>query len=138
MADAKTSVEVKTPVRTAKKKAMRQVAVGSIYIQSTFNNTIVTATDLNGNTLAWSSSGQCGFKGPRKSTPYASTVVLKTLAEKLKDTGLRDVHVFVQGVGQGRDSAVRGVNAAGFNVLTLKDLTPIPHNGCRPPRPRRL
>jgi small subunit ribosomal protein S11 len=122
----------------ARKKTVRQVGVGNMYVQATFNNTIVTATDLNGNALAWASSGHCGFKGPRKSTPYAATVILKTLADKLKDTGLKDVHVFVKGIGAGRDSAVRSINAQGFNVLSIKDLTPIPHNGCRPPRPRRL
>ncbi len=124
--------------RAKKNKPIRQATVGNLFIQSTYNNTLVTATDLNGNTISWSSSGQCGFKGPKKATPYAASIILKTLAEKLKGSGLKDVHVYVKGVGGGRDSAVRSINANGFNVLSIKDMTPIPHNGCRSPKPRRM
>lgn len=120
------------------KKVAQQVSSGNMYVQATYNNTIVTATDLNGNTLAWASAGHCGFKGPKKATPYASSVIIRQLSEKLAPIGLKDVHVFVTGVGGGRDSAVRSLNTSGFNVLSLKDLTPIPHNGCRAPKPRRM
>lgn len=120
------------------KKVAQQVSSGNMFVQATYNNTIVTATDLNGNTLAWASAGHCGFKGPKKATPYASSVIIRQLSEKLAPIGLKDVHVFVTGVGGGRDSAVRSLNTSGFNVLSLKDLTPIPHNGCRAPKPRRM
>ncbi|HBL39230.1 TPA: 30S ribosomal protein S11 [Candidatus Uhrbacteria bacterium] len=122
----------------SKKKIVHQASVGNLYIQATYNNTIATATDLNGNTLAWASSGNCGFKGPKKATPYASSVLIRQLADKLASVGLKEVHVFVKGIGGGRDSAVRSLNTSGFNVLSLKDLTPIPHNGCRAPKPRRM
>tara|TARA_Y100000031_G_C8218841_1_gene384830 strand:- start:680 stop:1075 length:396 start_codon:yes stop_codon:yes gene_type:complete len=121
-----------------KKKAARHVSQGRAYIQATYNNTIVTLTDLNGNTLAWASAGHCGFKGPKKATPYAASVIVKKVAEKVAETGLREVAVFVKGVGSGRDSAIRALNANGFNITGIKDQTPIPHNGCRPPGPRRV
>ncbi len=122
----------------SKKKAMRQVSQGCAYIQATYNNTIVTFTDLNGNTLAWSSAGNCGFKGPKKSTPYAASVIVKAAAERVKESGLKELSVFVKGVGSGRDSAVRALNANGFHVLSIKDVTPLPHNGCRARKPRRV
>lgn len=121
-----------------KKKAIRQVSQGCAYIQATFNNTIVTLTDLNGNTIAWSSAGHCGFKGPKKSTPYAASMIIKDIAEQSKESGLKEVTVYVKGIGSGRDSAVRALNANGFTVLSIKDTTPLPHNGCRPPKPRRV
>ncbi len=130
-----------TVVKTTKgrkKKAAQQVSQGCAYIQATFNNTIITITDLNGNTLAWSSAGHCGFKGPKKATPYAASVIVKDVAEQTKEMGLKEVNVFVKGVGSGRDSAVRALNANGFSVLSIKDMTPLPHNGCRPPKPRRV
>ena len=123
---------------TRKKKALRHVSQGRVYIQATYNNTIVTFTDLNGNTLAWASAGNCGFKGPKKSTPYAASVIVKNAAEKVRESGLRDVFVFVKGVGSGRDSAIRSLNANGLNVTGIKDMTPVPHNGCRPPGARRV
>jgi small subunit ribosomal protein S11 len=95
-------------------------------------------TDLNGNVLGWSSAGSSGFTGPKKSTPYAASVVVKNVVDKTADYGLKEVNVFVTGVGQGRESAIRAFNANGVNVLSIKDITPIPHNGCRPPRPRRV
>ncbi len=129
---------VKKQKSRSKKKAMRQVSQGCAYIQATYNNTIVTFTDLNGNTLAWSSAGNCGFKGPKKSTPYAASVIVKAAAERVKESGMKEVSVFVKGVGSGRDSAVRALNANGFHVLSIKDITPLPHNGCRARKPRRV
>jgi small subunit ribosomal protein S11 len=121
-----------------KKKALRHVPIGRAYIQATYNNTIITLTDQNGNVLAWSSSGHCGFKGPKKATPFAAGIIVKTVAEKVRDYGLQDLFVFVKGVGSGREAAVRALNANGFNILSIKDTTPIPHNGCRSPKPRRV
>lgn len=131
------AVQSKSKSRS-KKKVIRQVSQGCAYVQATFNNTIVTLTDLSGNTLGWSSAGNCGFKGPKKSTPYAASVVVKAAAERVKDTGLKELNVYVKGVGSGRDSAVRALNANGFQVLSIKDMTPLPHNGCRQPKPRRV
>ena len=126
------------PSRGKKKKVIRHVPSGCAYIQATYNNTIVTLTDQNGNALGWASAGLCGFKGPKKSTPYAAGIVVKNVAEKVEDYGLQDLYVFVRGVGSGREAAVRALNANGFNILGIKDVTPIPHNGCRPPKPRRV
>ena len=120
------------------KKAKKQVSVGHAYIQATYNNTIVTLADMDGNVIAWSSAGANGFRGPKKATPYAASVVVRKVAEKVADAGLKDVYVFVKGVGQGREGAVRALNANGLNVLSIKDMTPIPHNGCRPRRARRV
>jgi small subunit ribosomal protein S11 len=121
-----------------KKKAVRQVSVGRAYVQATYNNTIVTLTDPNGNVLGWSSAGVVGFKGPKKSTPYAASVIVKDVCDKVKETGLREVSAFVCGVGSGREAAVRALHANGLNVTSIKDITPIPHNGCRAPKPRRV
>lgn len=138
--DAVVAEEAAKPVGKPKKKnkAIRPVPHGCAFVQATFNNTIITVTDLNGNTIAWSSAGACGFRGPKKATPYAAGVIVKAVTDKVKDYGVRDLSVFVQGVGSGRDSAVRALNASGFNVLSIKDLTPLPHNGCRPRRARRV
>src|SRR3989338_4422052 len=130
--------DVKPVKKAAEKKITHKVSQGRAYIQSTYNNTIVTLTDLNGNTLAWSSSGNCGFKGPKKSTPYAASVVVRTAAEKVAPYGLKDVTVLVTCVGQGRDGALRALNANGLNVLSIKDMTPVPHNGCRLAGRRRM
>ncbi len=121
-----------------KRKKAKQISHGRAYVQATYNNTIVTLTDLNGNVIAHSSAGQNGFKGPKKSTPFAAGVIVKTAVEKAKAYGLKDVNVFVKGVGSGRESSVRALNANGLNVLSIKDITPIPHNGVRRPRPRRV
>jgi small subunit ribosomal protein S11 len=136
----KVEVDKKTAPKKKSKKTgvIRQVATGRVYIKATYNNTIVTFTDQNGNVLSWSSAGQCGFKGPKKATPYASTIIVKSAAEKVKKHGLKEVAVFVRGIGGGREAAVRALNANGFNVSSIKDITPIPHNGCRPPRARRV
>jgi len=128
----------KSKKRVKKAVAVRQVSSGRAYVKSTYNNTIVTFTDQNGNVLSWSSAGQCGFKGPKKATPYASTIIVKDAAEKVKKYGLKEVSVFVKGIGGGREAAVRALNANGFTVSSIKDVTPIPHNGCRAPRPRRV
>jgi len=119
-------------------KPKRQVSQGAAHIQSTYNNTIVTITDLNGDTLAWSSAGACGFKGPKKSTPYAASVIVKKVSERAKEYGIKELAVYVKGIGSGRDSAVRALNANGFHIESVKDITPLPHNGCRPKKQRRM
>ncbi len=124
--------------RRRKKKIVHQVSSGRAYIQATYNNTMVTFTDQNGNVLASCSAGQAGFKGPKKSTPYAATMIIHQAFEKVKATGLKDINVFVNGVGSGREAAIRALNSKGFNVLQIKDTTPIPHNGCRPKKLRRV
>lgn len=121
-----------------KKKQVKQVLRGRAYIQATYNNTVITITDPNGNTLAWASSGMGGFKGPKKATPYAASVVVKNLMEKLEPYGLKEVNVFVKGIGGGREGAIRALHTNGLNVVSINDVTPIPHNGCRPPKRRRV
>jgi small subunit ribosomal protein S11 len=139
MTEQKEQKSGKTAVaRPRRKKIQRQVSIGNVYIQATYNNTIVTLSDADGNVLSWSSAGHCGFRGPKKATPYAASVIVKSAIDKAETFGLKDVHVLVKGVGQGRESAVRALNANGLNVLSIRDMTPIPHNGCRPPRPRRV
>lgn len=124
--------------RSKKKKNKYAVATGRIYIQATYNNTIVTVTDQSGNVLAWSSAGLMGFKGPKKATPYAAGLIVKDVAEKVKPHGLKEVSLYIKGIGAGRDGAIRAVYANGLNILSIKDITPIPHNGCRPPKVRRV
>ncbi len=121
-----------------KKKKKKIVSKGAIHVLSTYNNTIITFTDEFGNALASGSSGRYGFRGPKKATPYAAGIVVRETAEKIKDVGLKEVNVFIKGVGNGRDGALRAINAAGFTILTIKDITPVPHNGCRPKKPRRV
>lgn len=121
-----------------KKKVIKNVSHGRAYIQATFNNTIVTITDQNGDVLGWGSAGMAGFKGPKKATPYAAGLVVKNLVESLKEYNIKEVNVFVKGIGGGRESAIRGLNSNGIQVLSIKDITPIPHNGCRPPKRRRV
>src|SRR3989339_1850853 len=125
-------------IKRGKKKTIKQVTIGNAYIKATYNNTIVTITDQVGNAIGFSSAGLMGFKGAKKATPYAATVIVRDAVEKAKVTGIRDVNVFVKGVGMGRESAVRALNANGLNVMAIKDVTPIPHNGCRKPKPRRV
>jgi small subunit ribosomal protein S11 len=122
----------------AKRKALKGVTAGSVHIQATFNNTIVTITDKQGNTIVWSSPGLVGFNGTKKSTPFAAQVAATDAARKAKDLGLQTVEVFVKGPGSGRESAVRALQAAGLTVTSIKDVTPIPHNGCRPRKKRRV
>lgn len=120
------------------KKAKRTVEKGRASIQCTYNNTIVTIADLNGGVLAWSSSGHLGFKGAKKSTPYAATQIIAELSEKVKKFGVQELEVYVKGVGSGREACIRALANNGFNLISIKDITPIPHNGCRPRRPRRM
>lgn len=120
------------------KKARTHISQGKVYIQATYNNTIVSICDMNGNVLSWSSAGVVGFKGPKKATPYAASVIVRDAVEKSKAYEMKDVNVYISGVGQGREGALRALNTNGLNVLSMKDVTPMPHNGCRPPRPRRV
>ncbi|MFH2063254.1 MAG: 30S ribosomal protein S11 [bacterium] len=124
--------------RGGKKKTIKSVSFGRAYIQATYNNTIVTLTDQHGNVLGWSSAGVCGFRGPKKSTPYAASVIVKDVCDKVHETGLKEVMVFVRGIGSGREGAIRALHANGLIVSAIKDVTPIPHNGCRAPKPRRI
>jgi small subunit ribosomal protein S11 len=121
-----------------KKSVKKNIANGIVHIQSTFNNTIVTITDTGGNVVAWSTAGVQGFKGSRKSTPFAAQMAADDAAKKAMEHGMRSVEVYVKGPGPGRESALRSLQAAGFNVVLIKDVTPIPHNGCRPPKRRRV
>ncbi|MEX0609686.1 MAG: 30S ribosomal protein S11 [Balneolaceae bacterium] len=125
---------------TAKRKKKKQLADpnGMAFVKATFNNVIVTITDADGNVVSWSSSGKEGFKGSRKNTPYAAQLSAETAAKAAHDVGLRKVEVFVKGPGSGREAAVRGMASSGLEVISIKDRTPIPHNGCRPPKRRRV
>lgn len=131
------SVEKKAINRSAKAQA-KQAASGCAYIQSTYNNTIITITNNKGNILTWASAGSVGFKGPKKATPYAASRVAESLMEKINRIGLKELSVYIKGVGSGRDSAIRSFAAQGLEINMIKDVTPIPHNGCRPPKPRRV
>lgn len=133
----------KAPAKQTKKKAFKKrekknVPVGLVHVQATFNNTIVTFTDTVGNVLAWSSSGSLGFRGSRKGTPFAAQQASLTAANKARESGVRTVDVKVAGPGAGRESAVRALSTAGIEVKSIRDVTPIPHNGCRPPKKRRV
>src|SRR6266567_823551 len=121
-----------------RKRERKSIPRGQAHIQSTFNNTIVTLTDPHGNVIAWSSAGSSQFKGSRKSTPYAAQVTAEAAAKKAMEHGLREVAVFVKGPGSGREAAIRSLQAAGLEVTSISDVTPIPHNGCRPPKRRRV
>ena len=121
-----------------KRKVKKMVFEGNVYIQATFNNTIVTVTDLNGNAVSWASAGGLGFRGAKKSTPYAAQTTAETAAKKAMDFGLREVNVFVKGPGVGRESAIRTLGVLGLKVRSIRDVTPIPHNGCRPRKSRRV
>jgi small subunit ribosomal protein S11 len=127
--------KVKTRVKRRERKS---VPKGRAYIQSTFNNTVITMTDPSGNAIAWSSGGGAGFKGSRKSTPYAAQLAAQQAARKAMEQGMRQVDVFVKGPGSGREAAIRALQSAGLAVLSIRDVTPIPHNGCRPPKRRRV
>lgn len=124
--------------RAGGKKANKQVMAGRVYVKASYNNTLISVTDEKGNLLAWSSAGALGFAGPKKATPFAASKVIGVLAEKVKKTGPVNVEVFVNGVGGGRDSAVRSLTNHGFNILSIRDVTPIPHNGPRPRKVRRV
>jgi small subunit ribosomal protein S11 len=120
------------------KKVKRVVEKGKVFITATFNNTLVTITDEQGNTLYWGSSGMAGFKGARKSTPYAATTAMEAVARKAMDMGMRSVEVYIKGPGSGRDAALRGLKAVGLGISLIADITPIPHNGVRPKKKRRV
>ncbi len=129
----------KTTKKVIKKRRERKnIESGAAHISSTFNNTIVTLTDLAGNTISWASSGEMGFKGSRKSTPFAAQMAAEHAAKLAMDHGLRTVEVYVRGPGSGREAAIRSLSAAGLQITLIKDVTPIPHNGCRPPKRRRV
>ena len=123
---------------TRRRKERKNIERGAAHIQSTFNNTIVTLTDLQGNALSWASAGELGFRGSRKSTPFAAQSAAETAAKIAVDHGMKTVEVFVKGPGQGRESAIRALAAVGLEITMIKDVTPIPHNGCRPPKRRRV
>jgi small subunit ribosomal protein S11 len=124
--------------RKSTKKAKRSLSSGQIHIAATFNNTIVTVTDLDGNTVAWSSAGATGFKGSRKSTPFAARLAAEAAVKTAQGLGMQEVQLFVKGPGPGRESAIRAVQAMGMKVVSIIDITPVPHNGCRPPKKRRV
>ncbi|MDO4767148.1 MAG: 30S ribosomal protein S11 [Pseudomonadota bacterium] len=126
------------PQRVVKKKEKRNIPTGIAHVNSTFNNTIITFTDPTGNVVSWASSGASGFKGSRKNTPFAAQKAAETAARKAMDCGMRTVGIFVKGPGSGRESAMRAINAVGMRVTFIRDVTPIPHNGCRPPKRRRV
>ena len=121
-----------------KKKERKNILNGVAHIRSTFNNTIVTITDASGNALSWASAGSQGFKGSRKSTPFAAQVAAEVAGKKAMENGVQNIEVYVKGPGSGREAALRALQAAGFNITIIKDVTPIPHNGCRPPKRRRV
>ena len=121
-----------------KRREKKNIERGAAHIQSTFNNTIVTITDTQGNAISWASAGELGYRGSRKSTPFAAQMAAETAAKAAIDQGLKTVEVFVKGPGQGRESAIRALQVAGLNITMIKDVTPIPHNGCRPPKRRRV
>jgi small subunit ribosomal protein S11 len=121
-----------------RKRAKKMVAEGVVHVHSTFNNTIVTITDPSGGVVAWSSAGSVGFKGSRKGTPFAAQLAAEQAAKKAMDHGMRSVQVYVKGPGAGRESVLRSLQAAGFSITVIRDVTPIPHNGCRPPKRRRV
>jgi small subunit ribosomal protein S11 len=131
-------VQQRKKVTRVRRRERRQIPRGRAYIQSTFNNTIVTLTDPTGAVLAWSSAGSSGFKGSRKSTPYAAGMAAETAARKAMEQGMRQVDVLVKGPGSGREAAIRSLQAAGLLINSITDVTPIPHNGCRPPKRRRV
>ncbi|NLD81646.1 MAG: 30S ribosomal protein S11 [Smithella sp.] len=128
----------KTVRRTGKEKEKKNITEGVAHIQSTFNNTIITITDMTGNVISWSSAGLQGFKGSRKSTPFAAQMAAEDAVRKAKEQGMRRVQVFIKGPGAGRESALRSLQLAGLTITMIRDVTPVPHNGCRPPKRRRV
>ena len=131
-------VQAKKVTTTRRRKERKNIEKGQAHIHSSFNNTIVTITDVQGNAISWASSGEMGFKGSRKSTPYASQLTAETAAKAAMEHGLKSVEVFVKGPGAGREAAIRALQTAGLEISMIKDVTPIPHNGCRPPKRRRV
>jgi small subunit ribosomal protein S11 len=134
----KPAAPIAAKTRVKRKKIWKNVGLAKAYIQSSFNNTIVNITDDRGNCIVWSSSGSCGFKGTKKGTPFAASIAAETAGKKAIEAGVKQVSVFVRGPGSGRETAIRGLQSVGLSVLTIRDVTPLPHNGCRPPKPRRV
>ena len=130
--------QVKKGAATRRRREKKNIEKGAVHIQSTFNNTIVTITDVQGNAVSWASAGEMGFRGSRKSTPFAAQTAAETAAKVAIDHGMKTVEVFVKGPGSGREAAIRALQAAGLEVLSIRDVTPVPHNGCRPPKRRRV
>ena len=130
--------QVKKGAVTRRRREKKNIEKGAVHIQSTFNNTIVTITDTNGNAIAWGTAGEMGFKGSKKSTPYAAQTAAEHAAKIAVDNGMKTVEVLVRGPGAGRESAIRALATAGLEITMIKDVTPIPHNGCRPPKRRRV
>lgn len=128
----------KSPKRITKKKEKKNIQNGIAHIQATFNNTIITVTDMDGNVIAWCSAGSRGFRGSKKSTPFAAQMAAQDAAKKAMEHGVRNIEVYVKGPGSGREAALRSLQASGFHVSLIRDVTPIPHNGCRPPKRRRV
>jgi small subunit ribosomal protein S11 len=124
--------------KTGRKKARKEVSEGVVHIQATFNNTIVTITDQQGNTLGWSSAGAQGFKGSRKSTPFAAQIAAQEACKKASEFGVKTAFAYIKGPGSGRESALRAINASGIRITGIRDITPVPHNGCKPPKRRRV
>ncbi len=124
--------------RTSARKVKRHLPRGHVHIHATFNNTIITVTDEHGNVVAWASGGTAGFKGSRKSTPFAARLAMEQAVKTAMDMGMREAHVFVKGPGPGRDASLRAIQAMGLKILSISDVTPVPHNGCRPPKKRRV
>ena len=132
------ATKIKKTAASRKRREKKNIERGAAHIRSSFNNTLVTITDLQGNAISWSSSGSLGFRGSKKSTPFASQMAAETAARAAMEHGLRTVEVYVKGLGSGRESAIRALQTAGLEVNMIKDVTPIPHNGCRPPKRRRV
>lgn len=128
----------KKPKTKSKKKIWKGITQARVNIQSSFNNTIVTIADEKGNTIAWASAGGCGFRGTKKGTPFAAQITSENVARRARDMGVKQVIVFVTGPGSGRETAIRALQNAGLSIVSIRDVTPIPHNGCRPPKPRRV
>jgi small subunit ribosomal protein S11 len=124
--------------RVSPAKKAKKLESGRVYINASYNNTVVTVTDMSGNVVAWASAGSIGFSGPKKATPFAASKIIAVIAEKIKTLGIKNIEIFTKGVGSGRDSAIRSLVNQGFNIVLLKDVTPIPHNGPRPPKVRRV
>lgn len=135
---SKISSEIAPKIKSKKKKTKTKITKGKIFINSTYNNTIVSVADMSGNVLLWCSAGKIGFKGSKKSTPYAGQKTMENILGSLKERGLNEVDIFIKGIGSGRESAVRALQGSGLAVLTIKDQTPIPHGGVRPKKPRRV
>ena len=127
-----------TATKTKRKKKAEKVREGRVYIRSSYNNTLVSVTDTNGNALVWSSAGRVGFEGARKSTPFAAQKVMADVIERLQPFGMEEVRIYVKGIGSARESAIRALGASGFNIISIRDVTPIPHNGVRPRKRRRV